>query len=264
VDPELFFDEGHDLGAPTGRTVSPAAKQRRAQAKAICAQCPVLMECREHYLDEVHGVYGGLDRDERHELRVAQRVLLRGEEDGERVGREAFDLWLAGEPLVDLAKRYGMRTRQLRIHLDNYLRTPAGQRAQLEHLIQKAYDEGLTEEDTAFKLDIPLVKVTYLRRKMGLVKRVVSQQPARLSEDRWDSSVNVMGTTLQANYLGESADEPPFYFMQVKYPNASTRKWMRGEDVLLGRGVRRHVISKGVGSGKKRAKDSASDRQRSA
>ncbi len=40
---------------------------RAAAAKAVCAQCPVLRQCREHALtvQEAYGTWGGLDELER-------------------------------------------------------------------------------------------------------------------------------------------------------------------------------------------------------
>jgi WhiB family redox-sensing transcriptional regulator len=41
--------------------------EREARAKAICATCPVIKECREQSLKvrEPYGVWGGLSEDER-------------------------------------------------------------------------------------------------------------------------------------------------------------------------------------------------------
>lgn len=54
VDPEVFFPE---KGA------------RTSNAKAICYQCPALVECRAWALDQnpygLYGVWGGLNRDDR-------------------------------------------------------------------------------------------------------------------------------------------------------------------------------------------------------
>ena len=59
VDPELFF--------PIGNT-GPALVQVE-QAKAVCARCPVLAECRAWALDNPKlaefGVFGGMSEDER-------------------------------------------------------------------------------------------------------------------------------------------------------------------------------------------------------
>ena len=59
--PELFFDEEN--------------RDSVTQAKAICASCPVIMECRQKALDEgePHGVWGGLTTEERYKLKSRQR-----------------------------------------------------------------------------------------------------------------------------------------------------------------------------------------------
>jgi WhiB family redox-sensing transcriptional regulator len=60
-DPDLFFPI-----APLG----PALRQI-AQAKAICARCPVRSECLQFALTthQVHGVWGGTSEEERRMLR---------------------------------------------------------------------------------------------------------------------------------------------------------------------------------------------------
>ncbi|HEX4015877.1 MAG TPA: WhiB family transcriptional regulator [Frankiaceae bacterium] len=60
-DPDLFF--------PVGSS-GPALRQT-LRAKAVCAQCPVRSECLEWALDtaQPHGVWGGLDEQERSRLR---------------------------------------------------------------------------------------------------------------------------------------------------------------------------------------------------
>jgi WhiB family redox-sensing transcriptional regulator len=59
-EPELFFPLS-DLG--------PGARQT-AQAKAVCARCPVRSECLGYALDHGldHGVFGGTTADERRRL----------------------------------------------------------------------------------------------------------------------------------------------------------------------------------------------------
>ena len=60
-DPDLFF--------PVGSS-GPALRQT-ILAKAVCAQCPVRAECLEWALEtaQPHGVWGGLDEQERERLR---------------------------------------------------------------------------------------------------------------------------------------------------------------------------------------------------
>ncbi|MEU8682935.1 WhiB family transcriptional regulator [Streptomyces sp. NPDC048611] len=62
-DPDLFADDA-----------------RRTAAKAVCVRCPVQSFCLQFALDTniPHGVYGGLDEDERQELLGRKRLRARG------------------------------------------------------------------------------------------------------------------------------------------------------------------------------------------
>lgn len=64
ADPDLFFPE---RGAST------------REAKAVCAGCPVRLECLEHALthNERFGIWGGLSRRERERLTRARRARQR-------------------------------------------------------------------------------------------------------------------------------------------------------------------------------------------
>jgi WhiB family redox-sensing transcriptional regulator len=61
-DPAMFFSPEGERGH--------ARAMRQAQAKAICAECTVLAECRDHALRcrEPFGVWGGIAEHERAEL----------------------------------------------------------------------------------------------------------------------------------------------------------------------------------------------------
>ena len=61
-DPDLFF--------PIGSS-GPALRQTM-QAKSVCADCPVRLECLEwaQSTQQLHGVWGGLDEHERERLRM--------------------------------------------------------------------------------------------------------------------------------------------------------------------------------------------------
>lgn len=61
-DTELFFHPDNERG--------PTRQAREAKAKAVCATCPVLQQCREHALAsrEPYGVWGGLSEPEREAL----------------------------------------------------------------------------------------------------------------------------------------------------------------------------------------------------
>lgn len=58
ADPDLFFNESERRG--TRRCLE-------AQAKAVCAQCPVITQCREHAIavQEPWGIWGGLTLEDR-------------------------------------------------------------------------------------------------------------------------------------------------------------------------------------------------------
>jgi len=61
VNPELFF---------------PAPGQTTAQAKAICASCPVATSCRDENLFEQFGVWGGTSERQRQRIRGRRRVAV--------------------------------------------------------------------------------------------------------------------------------------------------------------------------------------------
>ncbi|MGH3321751.1 MAG: WhiB family transcriptional regulator [Streptosporangiaceae bacterium] len=66
-DPELFF--------PIGST-GPAALEQTAQAKAVCARCPVRAACLAYALrtGQDFGIWGGLTSDGRRALRARQSM----------------------------------------------------------------------------------------------------------------------------------------------------------------------------------------------
>jgi WhiB family redox-sensing transcriptional regulator len=55
----------------------PQKERRDADAKAICAQCPVIDPCREHALQvqEPYGVWGGMTVDERLLRRATPKAI---------------------------------------------------------------------------------------------------------------------------------------------------------------------------------------------
>lgn len=67
VDGEIFFHPEGERG--------PARSGRELAAKAVCARCPVIAQCRAHALAarEPYGVWGGLSESEREELVGAAR-----------------------------------------------------------------------------------------------------------------------------------------------------------------------------------------------
>lgn len=76
-DPELFFPDG-----TTG-----AAFDQIQRAKAVCRRCPVVRECLQWALDhnQEAGVWGGLNEEERRNIRRLHRPQSRGAQARERV-----------------------------------------------------------------------------------------------------------------------------------------------------------------------------------
>lgn len=70
VDPSVFFHPEGERG--------PARRRRDESAKAVCATCPVMEQCRQHALTvrEPYGVWGGMTEDER-EAYYAQHKTAR-------------------------------------------------------------------------------------------------------------------------------------------------------------------------------------------
>jgi WhiB family transcriptional regulator, redox-sensing transcriptional regulator len=62
ADPAMFFHPDGERGR--------SRRQREREAKRLCAECTVVMKCREYSLRfrEPYGVWGGLTEDERLKL----------------------------------------------------------------------------------------------------------------------------------------------------------------------------------------------------
>ena len=68
ADPALFFHPEGERG--------PSRRQRDLAAKAVCARCPVIVECAAHALAvrEPYGVWGGTSEEEREALLLDLRL----------------------------------------------------------------------------------------------------------------------------------------------------------------------------------------------
>ena len=71
-DTELFFHPEGERG--------PRRANREAAAKAVCATCPVLLQCRRHALAarEPYGVWGGLSEHEREAIAARAGSSMEG------------------------------------------------------------------------------------------------------------------------------------------------------------------------------------------
>jgi WhiB family redox-sensing transcriptional regulator len=69
-DPEWWFPI--EIGGSRTWSRTPDAMK----ARAICATCPMIKECRDYSLrfDAIHGIWAGLDRHERYNLQKKLRI----------------------------------------------------------------------------------------------------------------------------------------------------------------------------------------------
>ena len=70
IDSEIFFPPPHFEHKPE-------REAREAQAKAICADCPVRVECLTWALEvrEAHGVWGGASEGDRKQMLTGRRAV---------------------------------------------------------------------------------------------------------------------------------------------------------------------------------------------
>ncbi|TYK43060.1 WhiB family transcriptional regulator [Actinomadura decatromicini] len=109
VDPEVFFPDAASGSAPdpVSDPVSDG-KRRIAQAKAVCAGCPVQQECRREAVErrEPVGIWGGTTPQQRAALRRKQRRSKAGQAARRTGDREAV---LLGDR-IHRAERSGARS----------------------------------------------------------------------------------------------------------------------------------------------------------
>jgi WhiB family transcriptional regulator, redox-sensing transcriptional regulator len=135
VDPELFFPVGDPESGPVVAQV--------AEAKAVCARCPVVGECLSFALVEIsEGVAGGLSAQERVQLRRSRvcgvpaggsraglaegvvALLVAGEPVSGasplELAHAAVRLYLAGHRAGGIATRLGVNVRQVHRWLERH------------------------------------------------------------------------------------------------------------------------------------------------
>lgn len=86
--------ENSDFFPPEGERGPPRAR-REAEAKRVCHECPVQLQCRRHALTarEPHGVWGGLTQSEREAILLNRRQdtdTVRGTNDQSPAPREVL------------------------------------------------------------------------------------------------------------------------------------------------------------------------------
>ncbi|MFF9632906.1 WhiB family transcriptional regulator [Streptomyces fradiae] len=103
ADPELFF--------PVGK--GPEAEHRTAQAKRVCATCPVQDDCRTWALEtgQTAGIWGGTTEADRWDAGMLQ--TLRAERRSVERARPAFDRCLAAQDFIEERYAAGVSLRRI-------------------------------------------------------------------------------------------------------------------------------------------------------
>lgn len=198
---DLFFAKGpgNPNRSPTGAT-----QNLWDQAKDICAQCPVLAECRRDTLGETHGVWGGRDEHERYLLRRKLPGTMR------RMPEEQRQAW---------AKFiHGLRTVSLWSWSEIRLATgiPVGVGEALVTLW-----EVTLQERAQGVVDLPLPE------PMGMTLPTWPEQPGR--RHGWVRNGAIFA---DAHYMGQTADGR-WLRMKSFSGRGSVIKWHRAEHVRL-------------------------------
>jgi WhiB family redox-sensing transcriptional regulator len=135
ADPELFYHPEGERGSDR--------KRRARQAKAICADCPVLMECRSDALAdrESYGTWGGMSEADRDQYwHPSRRAGFHFMDAGPAI-REVQSWVATGGTLEGLAAKSGISVKSLyRLgHGVNRLVHPATESA-IHAAVQEALD----------------------------------------------------------------------------------------------------------------------------
>ncbi|MEW2498407.1 WhiB family transcriptional regulator [Streptomyces nodosus] len=197
-DPLFFADGGIPLNEPAKKV-----QAKWDQAKEVCANCPVLAECRRDTLGEEYGVWGGLDQHERWKLRGKLY------QQAKRWPKEERLAW--GKLLAELRNRRGMILRDIT--------TRTGIGYQLAPTLIEEW-----EEHRKAQAALALVPVT---GEAGRHKPDFPDRPGQ--RDAW-----VRHDTVIADgwYISQTPDGKWFRFTCFS-GRGNVRKWFRAEDALI-------------------------------
>jgi Transcription factor WhiB/Homeodomain-like domain len=132
VDPELFF--------PVAEPGTEPYELQVAEAKQVCAECPVRALCLEFALAALpHGVAGGLTEGERRNLRARRARQRRSTAPAPVVDEPALD-----PVLVERLARHGRRKGEM----------SAGQRRELRQAVLVLAEAGVPVPAIAERLDV--------------------------------------------------------------------------------------------------------------
>lgn len=225
--PELFFvDHG------TENFSKPSTRIQRLwdAAKAVCINCPVMLECARDNLGEIEGVWGGLDPAQRVALRKQHATNIRKLTGP--VKQEYQDLaWMLrteqGLPWTDVARIIGTTTEAV-THLYDLEKERREDAQQAAEAAQEA-------------ISGPPAKVAEVIR----LAPVAFPDKDPTNGNAW---VRYGRDVVWGYYLGQTDDDQWFYLKIKLLAQEYSVCWIKAEDVKLVRPVARNVMTR-VGNG---------------
>lgn len=205
---DTFFYPG-----PQGVGVAPSATtlERWEQAKEVCIECPIFLQCREASWGQEYGVFGGTDQYERYLYRRKLQRHLARKTDGERTALAAYFHARHAGGLGDTPELLGRLTGYSHLAI----RAMISERAaaldeQRKRAAAKTAPEGADWADRpAFPAEPP---------------------------SHGDGWVWHFGRAHKGHYVAETADGA-YVRMKVKPAMAQTTKWLPASHVDLRRAV---------------------------
>lgn len=117
-----FFPPGESFDFRRKKKAKPDVEELEAKAIAVCADCPVIAECRAWGVaHEAYGVWGGLTSRARAQLRhkAGLHIEIGGSDETEAWRHQrAVDLWRRRWPVTEIAEELGETTRTIHRWLD--------------------------------------------------------------------------------------------------------------------------------------------------
>lgn len=225
-DPEMFFTD-HGFGT----LARPSDKVQREwdKIKAICAACPVMMECARDNLGEVEGIWGGLDPTQRAHMRHQRALWIRKLPDAlkEEYASLAWRLRMErGAPVNEVARIMGVGVNTV-AYLLNWWKLHQPAQSPAPEVVDLELPEETSKVEVSPNMEFP------------------ERPPTR--GDGW---VRYDRRVTWGHYLGETEDGA-WVYLKIRAAWDHTARWIKAEDFKPMRTITRNVM---IRSGRPRSK----------
>lgn len=219
---DLFFPDHTPIAqAPSSKSArkqpapSSAVRKQWEEAKEVCIECPVMVQCGRDFLGEIEGVWGGLDPLERVALRDERTAMVYSLPPGpQRRQWTSLAYRLANSP------RCGVKEAERILGL-----APGTVSVLVKEFGDELKTQAARAADGGKVVDLPLPDVEW-----------PASPPA--TGDGW---VHRRGTVVHAYYLGETEDGAWLYMKGPISGKEDSLSWFRARDVQLTSNVGRTV-----------------------